>query len=160
MHTVQAISFQPKLSWFMDFGVYVKYIMSKFHTGVSRNIRALIRISNSLLENRTSHTVLRSIWLKQLVIKDRNALLIILRIIRRQCLLWPHPSMECSPSEWRIPWSESAVWLTYSNSCCPPRHNCQAADGNCHCRADCYALYNSGCEDAHCNSCDRWRPKN
>ena len=41
--------------------------------------------------------------------------------------------------------------INYSNFCCPPRHNCQAADGICHCGADCHA-FNNCCGDAHCPS--------
>ena len=47
--------------------------------------------------------------------------------------------------------SGTCASINHSNSCCPPRQNCQAADGNCHCGADCHALGNC-CVDAHCPS--------
>ena len=47
--------------------------------------------------------------------------------------------------------SGTCASINYTNSCCPPRRNCQAADGNCHCGADCHAMGNC-CVDAHCPS--------
>ena len=42
--------------------------------------------------------------------------------------------------------------IGYSAACCPPSANCQAADGNCQCDADCHdSMFNDCCSDAHCS---------
>ena len=51
--------------------------------------------------------------------------------------------------------SGTCASIGYSNTCCPPRINCQATDGNCHCGADCHK-FGDCCMDAHCPSRNYW----
>ena len=47
--------------------------------------------------------------------------------------------------------SGTCASIGYSTACCPPDMNCQAADGNCQCGADCHTLVDC-CQDVHCPS--------
>ena len=45
--------------------------------------------------------------------------------------------------------SGTCASIGYSTACCPPDANCQAADGNCRCSADCH-MFSDCCDDVYC----------